>query len=1310
VGSNSATYTDAGLVAGDMITCVMTSNDPCASPLTATSTPITVSVCNNPTAYNVTGGGAYCAGGTGVAVGLSNSEMGVTYQLKNSTGNVGSPVSGTGAAISFVNQTVAETYTVEATRTAGGCKATMTGSAVVSINSVPDVTTISSQTVCSNTSTTAVTFSGSVTGSVYKWTNNTTSIGLAASGTGDIAAFTATNTTSAPVTATITVTPSYTNGGVTCNGTPKTFTITVNPTPSVNTITSQTVCNATSTTAISFSSPTTGGTIVYKWTNNTTSIGLAASGTGDIAAFTATNTGTAPVTATITVIPSYTNGGVTCDAAPRFAETFTITVNPTVTVTTFSNTNQVVANNSTTTQIVLSSSTASGTIVYNWTNDVTSIGLAASGVGRIRAFTATNTTSAPVTATITVTPSYTNSGVTCTGTPKTFTITVNPTATVNTVTNQAVANNAATTAVTFSSPTTGGTIVYNWTNDKTSIGLAASGTGNIPSFTATNTTNAPITATVTVTPSYTNGGVTSLGTPTTFTITVNPTATVNSVASQAICNNFSTTAVVFSSPTTGGTIVYNWTNNTPSVGLAASGSGDIASFTGINTTNAPIVATITVTPSYTNAGLTSLGTPITFTITVNPTPRITSITPSVPLCQFGSDGRINLVVTNGTGTFTYNWAGTTNSFIATTTTPNVSGLSEGSYSVTATDSKGCKASSSTILSGFALPNITCPQPITVNPNQLGSDGSVGTIVSGQLGVTSACISVNEITFADVLYTVRCGSLFNLDGTPAPITINSAMLNDASRIVVRTFKATNTGSPLSYSCGQAIAIRAYKLADVTFPNNRILLCANSSIEPTTTGLPNTEGIVLGDKFVENLSSTYTDVRITNTNGFTIQRTWVAKDNCSNTTRTMVQNLTYTVGTCPATVMSISGKIAREDASEIPTNIALFNGNNNLLNSTTATAYTFNNLLPNTAFSVKPTRPNTDWSSGVTMLDVSLMSKHLLDIQPLNSPYKIIAADVNADGSVDATDMLLTQRLILRINSAFPSNNSWRFVRKNHPFQDPSNPFVSDFPEILVVSNLTNSLTNGDFVALKVGDVNESAGSVVIRGGAKAFMLNTEDIVLEKGKTYQIPIQLTLRDVSAVQFTLNVDKTAAKIERIQTGNLPNFTDNNTGLFQKEGSITAAWYRKDGQVLSETDNFTMMTVTLKPTTTTRLSEIMSINSAYTEGVAYDVKGIGAPVQLAFGNQKAESKKAVLLPNRPNPFSDQTTITFSLPEEGRAKVTVCDLLGKVLMTTERTFSKGINEVQFDAKEISSVSTALLVVRLQSETGISEQKIVLNR
>lgn len=103
-------------------------------------------------------------------------------------------------------------------------------------------------------------------------------------------------------------------------------------------------------------------------------------------------------------------------------------------------------------------------------------------------------------------------------------------------------------------------------------------------------------------------------TPITVNVTAGP--TVNFVSNQNICGGY-VGVTNFSSTPSGAN--YTWTNSNPSIGLSGSGSGSVPSFTAVNSTNAPVTATISVTPVLNG---TCLGFPSTYTVTVNPTPTI----------------------------------------------------------------------------------------------------------------------------------------------------------------------------------------------------------------------------------------------------------------------------------------------------------------------------------------------------------------------------------------------------------------------------------------------------------------------------------------------------------------------------------------------------------------------------------------------------------------------------------------------------------------------------------------------------------------
>jgi gliding motility-associated-like protein len=740
---------------------------------TCTGTPAIFTITVNPIpTVNPSSDQVVCNNGATTTVTFTGAVTGTVYDWTSSDGTISLATSGTGDIASFTatnsgTTPVVDMIIVTPSYTNGGTTCTGTADTFyITVNPTPTVNPSSDQVVCNNGATTTVTFTGAVTGTVYDWTSSDGTIGLATSGTGDIASFTATNSGTTPVVDMIIVTPSYTNGGTTCTGTSDTFFITVNPTPTVNPSSDQVVCNNGATTNVAFTGAVVG--TVYDWTGTDGTIGIASSGTGDIASFTATNAGTTTLVDTIIVTPSYTNAGVTCTGT---SDTFFITVNPTPTVNPTSD--QVVCNNGATTAVAFTGA-VTGT-VYDWTSSDGTIGLATSGTGDIASFTAANSGTAPVIDMIIVTPSYTNAGTTCTGAADTFYITVNPTPTVNPSSDQVVCNNGATAAVAFTGAVTG--TVYDWTSSDGTIGLATSGTGDIASFTATNSGTTPVVDTIIVTPSYTNAGVTCTGTPDTFFITVNPTPTVNPSADQVVCHQDLTTAVSFSGAVAG--TVYDWTNSDATIGLSASGTGDIAAFTALNFSTSAKVATIIVTPSYTNGGTTCTGTPDTFTITINPRPLFDPPASDIVVCN-NSTTSVNFY-TSVPGTVV-TWTGTDGTIgLAPSGTGDIAPF-------TATNLGNVPAIDTIfVATSYTNAGVTCAGEsdtftITVNPTP-NVDPTGDQVVCNNN-------AINAITFTGTV----SGTVYNWTGTDGTIGLATSGTGDIASFVVSNttaFPVTDT---------------------------------------------------------------------------------------------------------------------------------------------------------------------------------------------------------------------------------------------------------------------------------------------------------------------------------------------------------------------------------------------------------------------------------------------------------------------------------------------------------------------------------------
>ena len=238
----------------------------------------TVVINTLPTVFTVTGGGAYCLGGTGIAVNLNGSTAGVNYQLYNGGSAVGSPVAGTGSAITFGPQTTTGSYTVVATNATTGCINNMFGSVSVSISPLPTVFNVTGGGgYCAGGTGVSVGLSGSTVGTTYSLYNGATLVS-AASGTGSSLNF-------GLFTSAGTYTVVGTNTGTGCIGNMSgSVTVTINPLPAIFNVTGGGVyCAGGTGVVVGLSSSATG--VNYQLFNGTTPIGSVVAGTSSAISF-----------------------------------------------------------------------------------------------------------------------------------------------------------------------------------------------------------------------------------------------------------------------------------------------------------------------------------------------------------------------------------------------------------------------------------------------------------------------------------------------------------------------------------------------------------------------------------------------------------------------------------------------------------------------------------------------------------------------------------------------------------------------------------------------------------------------------------------------------------------------------------------------------------------------------------------------------------------------------------------------------------------------------------------------------------------
>jgi hypothetical protein len=346
------------------------------------------------------------------------------------------------------------------------------------------------------------------------------------------------------------------------------------------------------------------------------------------------------------------------------------------------------------------------------------------------------------------------------------------------------------------------------------------------------------------------------------------------------------------------------------------------------------------------------------------------------------------------------------------------------------------------------------------------------------------------------------------------------------------------------------------------------------------------------------------------------------------------------------------------------------------------------------------PNKDENHtlGISTLDLVLIQRHILGLKKLDNPYKLIAADINNDQKINASDLVVLRKLILGLYDKLPSAPSYKFVDKTYTFSDPSHPWP--FKHEAGMANLDHDAMNTDFIAIKTGDINDTYANLrneeASPRGKTILYYDTKNV---DGYT-EISFSNSASNILGGQLALNFNSQDYEYAGLASQVLDL---DETNVLANGNNINVSW---NSEVTSTTSE-TLFTIRLKQKSKNNLDLALDGNVLTPELYTSGSESIAIhPLSLEPRAAAGQGLSFELHQNTPNPFKNTTTIAFNLPEAGEATLKIFDYSGVELKRIQKSFEKGYNTVEVNTEEINK--TGILFYQLDTKTHSATKKMIV--
>jgi hypothetical protein len=344
-----------------------------------------------------------------------------------------------------------------------------------------------------------------------------------------------------------------------------------------------------------------------------------------------------------------------------------------------------------------------------------------------------------------------------------------------------------------------------------------------------------------------------------------------------------------------------------------------------------------------------------------------------------------------------------------------------------------------------------------------------------------------------------------------------------------------------------------------------------------------------------------------------------------------------------------------------------------------AFCFENLIGG-IYLISPSLNRND--PGVTVADVVKIRRHIIQLEPFDSPYKYLAADVDHSGTVTVADAVKIQRYLANLE-VLPSGN-WAFIDSSFAINNANWPQA---PHNISTTLGDLSILNLGFIAIRMADVD---GSWI--DGDHPLDLLPDTVGFEPNSAYGLPGDTVavlisgngIDNIAGIEMHLNYPVDALSFIGISSGVLEgslysggaglidfvwNDVSNPITLANGDGIVSLIFrIEADAPELSMISFNTSHAVDL-----TGKDFHVVPNNGY---VYRNPTGIGE-------NPGSLPKSFILSQNHPNPFNTTTTIEYILPQAMKVSLEIYDLLGRRIAAMDNGLQEaGSHQVVWNAAD----------------------------